>query len=77
MDEWARLMGGKTFITDLGADRTVTVEDVEQVLGRYAVWSPLKGQDGHTIVEVGSDLTALMGRYNIPSERVCAVQTAG
>ena len=77
MDEWVRLMGGKTFITDLGADRAVTVEDVEQVLGRYAVWSPLKGQDGHTIVEVGSDLTALMSRYSIPSERVCAVQTAG
>lgn len=76
MEEWTRLMGGKAFITDLGADRTVTVENVKQIMGRYAVWSPMKNSDGHTIVEIGSDLAALTSHYGIPSDRVCRVQTA-
>lgn len=75
MEEWDCLMGGKAFITDLGKDHTVMVKEVEQTLGRYAVWSPMKGRDGHTIVEVSSDLTGLMCRYGIPVERVCTVRT--
>lgn len=75
MEEWVRLMGGKTFITDLGRDRTVMVKEVEQILGRYAVWSPMRGRDGHTVVEVSSDLAGLMRRYSIPAERVCTVRT--
>lgn len=73
MDEWLKLMAGKPFITDIGEDRTVTVNDEERVMGRYAVWSPLKGRDGHTIVDVGSNLAALMLRYHVPSDRVCAL----
>lgn len=76
MEEWADLIRGKAFITDLGQDHTVTLEDSEQLLGRYAVWSPLKGQEGHTIIEVSSDLTTLMSRYSIPPELVCTAQTA-
>lgn len=75
MEEWDRLMAGKAFITDLGEDHTITVKEEEQILGRYAVWSPLKGRDGHTIVEVSSDLEALMQRHGIPSERICAVRS--
>lgn len=77
MEEWAGLMRGKPFITDLGGSRTVSVRGEEQTLGRYAAWSPLKGRDGHTIVEVSSDLAALMARYRVPRDRVCALQTQG
>lgn len=75
MEEWAELMREKTFITDLGSGRAVPVGDAEQTLGRYAAWSPLKGRDGHAIVEVSSDLDTLMARYRVPRDRVCALQT--
>lgn len=67
MDDWKELMEGRTFITDLGVPR--------QAVGRYAVWSPLRGAEGHTVVEVGSDLHTLMERYGIPAERVCTLTT--
>ena len=75
MEEWDRLMAGKAFITDLGKDRTVIVKEEEQTLGRYAVWSPLKNRNGHTILEISSDLALLMQRHGIPFERVCVVRS--
>ncbi len=75
MEEWDVLMEGKTFITDLGADREAELEEGPTLLGRYAVWSPLQGGRGHAIVEVGRDLEALMERYEIPTERVCVLNT--
>lgn len=65
MEQWEALMAGKTFITDLGADNLP--------VGRYAVWSPLDGGQGHAVVEVGQELDALMDRYHIPSDRVCVL----
>lgn len=65
MDQWEALMAGKAFITDLGADNLP--------VGRYAVWSPLSGSQGHTVVEVGQELDTLMDRYHIPCDRVCVL----
>lgn len=66
MTQWEELMAGQTFITDLG------VEDAPA--GRYAVWSPLQGGQGHGVVEVGQELDALMDHYRIPRDRVCVLE---
>ena len=73
MEDWKELMEGRVFSTDLGREETAQVEGKEETLARYAVWSPMQGGGGHTVVEVGGDLEALMSRYEVPSERVCAL----
>lgn len=73
MEEWNAMMAGRTFITDLGAPRQTQSEGKQVTLGQYAVWSPLRGGDGHTIIEVGDDLEELMERYRVPAERVCTL----
>lgn len=73
MEDWKELMEGRVFITDLGREETVRVEGKEETLARYAVWSPMRGSEGHTVVEVGSDLESLMGRYEVSLERVCVL----
>lgn len=73
MEDWTELMAGRVFITDLGVSRESQVEGKTVILERYAVWSPLQGGGGHTVVEVGGDLEALMARYGVPSDRVCAL----
>lgn len=73
MEEWKELMAGRRFITDLGAPRQTQSEGKEVTLGRYAVWSPLGGGEGHAIVEVGDDLADLMERYQVPADRVCTL----
>ncbi len=65
MTQWEELMAGQTFITDLGVERAS--------VGRYAVWSPLQGGQGHAVVEVGQELDELMSRYRIPQDRVCVL----
>ncbi len=69
--EWSELMKGKAFITDLGETQVSVVEKKEVTVGRYAVWSPLRGSQNHQVIEVGNDLAALKAKYNIPEERVC------
>lgn len=71
MPEWSELMKDKTFITDLGENQLSVVEEKEVTVGRYAVWSPLKGSKNHQVIEVGEELETLMQKYNIPEERVC------
>lgn len=71
MNDWQALMKGKTFITDLGQERTCEVEGETKTLGRYAVWSPMRGSDSHSIVEIGNHLETLMAKYKIPVQRVC------
>lgn len=73
MEDWKELMEGRVFITDLGREGKAQVEGREETLARYAVWSPLRGGEGHTVVEVGGDLETLMKRYEVPSERVCTL----
>lgn len=73
MDQWKELMEGHAFITDLGRPQEVEVEGKRNILGRYAVWSPLQSGTGHTVVEVGSDLGELMNRYGISDSRVCTL----
>ncbi len=73
MEDWTELMAGRVFITDLGAPRQSRVEGETVTLERYAVWSPLRGGEGHTVVEVGADLEALMRRYGVPADRICAL----
>lgn len=71
MPQWNEIMGGRLFITDLGADQEVKAEEGSIILGRYAVWAPIRNCDRHQIVEVGSDLGSLQRVYKIPDERVC------
>ncbi len=73
MEDWAELMAGRTFITDLGAPRESRVEGKAVTLERYAAWSPMQNGEGHTVVEVGGDLAELMERYGVPSDRVCTL----
>ncbi len=73
MPTWEELMAGKTFITDLGAEHHAEIEGEDTIVGRYAVWSPIRGCDRHQVVEVGSDLTKLAQKYHIPRERICSV----
>lgn len=74
MESWEALFEGKLFITDIGKGSTVIVNGTEMELGRYAVFSPNKDQSGHQAIEVGSDLDALMAKYNIPAERICVLE---
>ncbi|MFR2156836.1 MAG: hypothetical protein ACLS43_06795 [Evtepia gabavorous] len=55
MEQWEAMMGGKTFITDLGEERHAEINGVDTVVGRYAVWSPIRNASRHQIVEVGCD----------------------
>lgn len=73
MEDWDRLMEGKVFITDLGADRASPPDDAGERPGRYAVWSPVREGPGHIIVEVGDELTPLTERYGVPADLVCAL----
>lgn len=73
MEDWDRLMEGKTFITDLGAGRPLQPEGADACLGRYAVWSPVKEGPGHVIVEVGGELAPLMERYSVSPDLVCTL----
>ncbi len=71
MQDWNELMSGKAFITDLGAGKTSVINGEEVSVGQYAVWSPVTNSQGHQVIEVGSDLEALMKKYSIPEDRVC------
>ncbi|MFR0913097.1 MAG: hypothetical protein ACLSF6_10345 [Evtepia gabavorous] len=73
MEQWEAMMGGKTFITDLGEERHAEINGVDTVVGRYAVWSPIRNASRHQIVEVGCDLQALVEKYQIPDSRVCVL----
>ena len=53
MEQWEAMMGGKTFITDLGEERHAEINGVDTVVGRYAVWFPIRNASRHQIVEVG------------------------
>ena len=71
MSEWSELMQNKFFITDLGAEQNAVVGGEQVTIGRYAVWSPSKNAQQHTIVEVGSDLDILQKKYSVSVDRVC------
>jgi len=71
--DWETMMDGQVFITDLGENQLSVVNEQETVLGRYAVWSPVKGQKGHQIVEVSEALDYLLEKYHIPQDKVCVL----
>lgn len=59
------LTQGKVFISDISTENTTTINGNKVIIGRYAVWSPLKDKPGHMIIEVGNDLAQLQQKYNI------------
>ncbi len=69
--KWEEMFSGKFFITDLGENQEAEKDGEKIELGRYAVWAPFEGSTNHQIVEVGEDLSALKGKYNIPEDRIC------
>ena len=62
MEQWEAMMGGKTFITDLGEERHAEINGVDTVVGRYAVWSPIRNASRHQVE-----------KYQIPDSRVCVL----
>lgn len=75
MEDWSALFEGKVFITDLGISPDIEVNGSTMTLGRYAVFSPNKGQPGHQAIEVGGDLEALRRKYGVTADCVCVVDT--
>ncbi len=67
---WSHLTENKAFISDLGANQDAELNGTHIRVGRYAVWSPLRNSKNHQVVEVSNDLTALIEKYKIPSERI-------
>lgn len=64
------LTQGKVFISDISTENTTTINGNKVIIGRYAVWSPLKDKPGHMIIEVGNDLVQLQQKYNISDSLV-------
>ncbi len=75
MSEWEEINRGKSFISDLGEARAVTMEGNECHLGRYAAWMPT-GEDKHQVVEVSDSIEQLMVKYKVPQERIYVVSPA-
>lgn len=71
MQQWSEMMNGRAFITDLGENRMSVIGGKEVTVGRYAVWSPMRNGDGHSVVEVGESLDELQQKYGIPADRIC------
>ncbi|MCL2626230.1 MAG: hypothetical protein FWD46_05390 [Cystobacterineae bacterium] len=68
--DWKSEFSGKFFITDLGESQEASVGGQTVVLGRYAVWAPMKNADRHQVVEVGNELEALAKKYGLCRETV-------
>ena len=64
------LTQGKVFISDISTENTTTINGNKVIIGRYAVWSPLKDKPGHMIIEVGNDLAKQKKKYNISDSLV-------
>lgn len=64
------LTQGKVFISDISTENTTTINGNKVIIGRYAVWSPLKDKPGHMIIDVGNDLAQLQQKYNISDSLV-------
>lgn len=64
------LTQGKVFISDISTENTTTINGNKVIIGRYAVWSPLKDKPRHMIIEVGNDLAQLQQKYNISDSLV-------
>lgn len=77
MSQWDELMQGKLFITDLGENRHAEIDGMDTVVGRYAVWAPIRNADRHQIIEVGCELLPLAEKYHIPHERICTIGQGG
>jgi len=73
MENWNELFAGKVFITDIGATLTAEVNEKTTEVGRYAVFSPNKDQDGHQIIEVGDNVEALCKKYKVKSDCICSI----
>lgn len=68
MDDVLQLQENEYFISDIGENREVQIENEKIIMGRYAV---IKNHEGKLqVLEVGCDLEHLMGKYHVSSERL-------
>lgn len=74
--EWSERFANKVFITDLGESQTIEMNGKIVEMGRYAAFSPNKGQDGHQIIEVSMDCGMLCEKYRVTQDRICALSIA-
>lgn len=74
MLDWSAVAANRMFISDTGTEVGATRGGAEMRVARYAAWAPLPdGNEGHRVVEVSSDLRALMAKYDIPPDRVLSL----
>ena len=66
-------MKGRLFITDLGKNQFAEISSETKVVGRYAVWAPIRNSERHQVIEVGERLEDLKEKYRIPADRVCSL----
>lgn len=69
---WHEMFSGKKFITDLGSGQPAEINEGNEPVGRYAVWSPL-GEKNHQIVEVSSNIDELKAKYGISDHMICTL----
>lgn len=61
------------FISDLGQSIQTSLQGGQTLSGRYAVWRNAVDKGQLQLVEVGEQLSPLLDKYRIPSERVARV----
>lgn len=68
MDDMMQLQEDECFISDLGENKEIQIEDENVVMGRYAV---IKNHEGQLqMLEVGSNLERLMEKYHVAPGRI-------
>lgn len=68
MGDMVQLQEDECFISDLGENKEVQIENQKVIMGRYAVIKKHEGQ--LQILEVGSNLERLMKKYHISAGRL-------
>lgn len=67
------LFENQMFIMDIGTTQSAQQGEKTVCVGRYAAFSPNKGQKGHQAVEVSSDCSYLCEKYHVSADHVCVL----
>ena len=77
MKHLRELFENQIFLMDIGVTQSVTLDGEAVKVGRYAAFSPNKGQEGHQAIEVSDDLSYLCDKYHIAADSVCVLDIEG
>ncbi len=73
MKNLSELFENQFFLMDIGVTQSVQLNGKAVEVGRYAAFSPNKGQKGHQAVEVSNDHRYLCEKYHIRTDCVCVL----